>query len=168
MLSCPFILALLHFRTLSDLYTSSLTKRKMQFNLPFASSSATAAWPLCPFSPVTHQFPIFQHGSISPFSFHTQFFLNTAFVFSSTFCILTCTHRGSTMPPGCSKKKLNVHFFPTVSQPLPEWAGKSWDINEQWHTTPDSSKPTQIALTVSNFSSLFQHVKILSLHTWET
>lgn len=39
-------LFLLYFRILSVLYMSSFTKRKMQFTLLYASSSAAAAWPL--------------------------------------------------------------------------------------------------------------------------
>lgn len=85
-----------------------------------------AAWPPCPFSPVTHQFPGLQHGPISLLSFHTQFCLNMGFVVSSRFPTITCTDGGSIVPPACSEKLLNMHFSTTGSQPLPERVRKSW------------------------------------------
>lgn len=119
--SCPFTFVLLQKNTLFYIEVLSQKENAIYPSLCFflCLNFFSAAQPLHPFSPGTHQSPVLQHGPISPFSFHTQFCLNISFVFSSTFPILTCIDRGSTVPPVCSAKLLNVHLT-TGSQHPPE------------------------------------------------
>lgn len=101
-----------------------------------------AAWPPCPFSPVTHQFPGLQHGPISLLSFHTQFCLNMGFVVSSRFPTITCTDGGSIVPPACSAKIIKHALFYYRVSASPRKSKEILEVDKQWPTLPDSSKST--------------------------